>query len=369
MFESFFEPASVAVIGASRTPGKVGHDVVRNLLDGGFQGGIYPVNPKADEVLGLKCYPSVTEIEGEVELAVIVIPAKFVLEAVEECGRKGIRAVIVITAGFKESGKDGAALEKQLLEKCRQAGIRCIGPNCLGIMSPSVEHERLLRRHHAAHGQHRLLQPVRRARHGYPGRGRRGGHRPVPLHQLRQQGGRGRDGPDRGARRGRAHGRDPGLRGEHQRRAEVHAGGPPRGAAQARRHLQERPHQRRRPRRQQPHRQPGRRRQRLRRRLPPVRRHPGGERGRVLQLCPRLRRPPPARRPCHRRGHQRRRTGHHRHGRRRGQSPGDGGAGRVHPEDAGREPAAAGEHAQSGRRARGRQGRPLQAGHRGGQQG
>ncbi len=137
MFESFFEPASIAVIGASRTPGKVGHDVVLNLIDSGFKGGVYPVNPKADEVLGLKCYPSVTEIEGEVELAIIVIPAKFVLEAIEECGRKGTRAVIVITAGFKESGKDGAALEKQLLEKCREAGIRCIGPNCLGIMSPS----------------------------------------------------------------------------------------------------------------------------------------------------------------------------------------------------------------------------------------
>jgi acetyl coenzyme A synthetase (ADP forming)-like protein len=137
MFESFFEPASVAVIGASRTPGKVGHDIVRNLLDGGFRGGIYPVNPKADEVLGLRCYPSVADVEGEVELAVIVIPAKFVLEAVDECARKGTRAVIVITAGFKESGKEGAALERQLLEKCRRAGIRCIGPNCLGIMSPS----------------------------------------------------------------------------------------------------------------------------------------------------------------------------------------------------------------------------------------
>jgi acetyl coenzyme A synthetase (ADP forming)-like protein len=137
MFESFFEPASVAVIGASRTPGKVGHDVVRNLQEGGFEGGIYPVNPKADDVLGLKCYPSVTDVEGPVELAVIVIPAKFVLEAVAECAQKGVRSIIVITAGFKESGKDGAALEKQLLEACRTAGIRCIGPNCLGIMSPS----------------------------------------------------------------------------------------------------------------------------------------------------------------------------------------------------------------------------------------
>jgi acetyl coenzyme A synthetase (ADP forming)-like protein len=137
MFESFFEPNSVAVIGASRTPGKVGHDVVRNLLDGGFTGDVYPVNPKADEVLGLKCYPSVTDVEGPIDQAVIVIPAKFVLEAIDDCAKKGIGSVIVITAGFKESGKEGAELEKQLLEKCRAAGIRCIGPNCLGIMSLS----------------------------------------------------------------------------------------------------------------------------------------------------------------------------------------------------------------------------------------
>jgi len=136
MFESFFEPASVAVIGASRTPGKVGHDVVRNLLDGGFDGDVYPVNPKAEDVLGLRCFASVTDIAGKVDLAVIAIPSKFVLSAVDDCARKGIGSVIVITAGFKESGPEGAELEKQLAEKCRQAGIRCIGPNCLGIMSP-----------------------------------------------------------------------------------------------------------------------------------------------------------------------------------------------------------------------------------------
>ncbi len=138
MFESFFEPDSIAVIGASRTPGKVGHDIVRNLMDAGFEGPVYPVNPKADEVLGLDCYGSVTDVEGDVELAVIAIPAKYVLGAVDECGEKGIGAVIVITAGFKEAGEEGAELERRLAQKCQQHGIRCIGPNCLGVISPAA---------------------------------------------------------------------------------------------------------------------------------------------------------------------------------------------------------------------------------------
>jgi acetyltransferase len=136
MFESFFSPSSVAVIGASHTPGKVGYDVVKNLIEGGYEGSVYPVNPKGGEVLGLTCYPSVGAIGGEVELAVISIPAQYVLDAVEQCARKGIRAVIIISAGFKESGKEGAHLEQQLAEKCSREGIRCIGPNCLGVMSP-----------------------------------------------------------------------------------------------------------------------------------------------------------------------------------------------------------------------------------------
>ncbi len=136
MLESFFEPASVAVIGASRTPGKVGYDVVKNLIEAEFAGTIYPVNPKADEVQGLPCAPSVDQIEGNVEVAVIVIPAPFVLDAIDQCSRKGVRAIIIISAGFKESGEEGARLEEQVAQKCRAEGIRCIGPNCLGVMSP-----------------------------------------------------------------------------------------------------------------------------------------------------------------------------------------------------------------------------------------
>ncbi|NLW51347.1 MAG: CoA-binding protein [Candidatus Brocadiaceae bacterium] len=136
MLTSFFSPASVAVIGASRTPGKVGYDVVRNLVEGGFQGTVVPVNPKAEEVLGLPCAPSVDQVDGPVELAVLCIPSAFVLDAIEQCARKDIHSVIIITAGFKESGAEGAELERQLTEACRRDGIRCIGPNCLGVMSP-----------------------------------------------------------------------------------------------------------------------------------------------------------------------------------------------------------------------------------------
>ena len=92
----FFEPKSVAVIGASTKPGKVGHDILRNMLSSGFQGKVYPVHPRAAEILAQKCYPSVTEIEGPVDLAVVVVPAPVVLTVMEECGQKGIEAAVVI---------------------------------------------------------------------------------------------------------------------------------------------------------------------------------------------------------------------------------------------------------------------------------
>jgi acetyltransferase len=136
MLKPFFEPASIAVIGASRSPGKVGYDVVRNLIEAHYEGPVYPVNPKAEDVLGLRCYPSVLDTPGPVELAVISIPAQSVLDAVQQCAQKGTRALIIISAGFKESGPEGAKLEAQLAQACRREGIRCIGPNCLGVMSP-----------------------------------------------------------------------------------------------------------------------------------------------------------------------------------------------------------------------------------------
>ncbi len=132
-----FEPRSVAIIGASTTPGKVGHDILRNMLSSGFAGEVYPVNLHADEILGKKCYPSVLEIVEEIDLAVIVVPAPAVLSVTEECGKKGVKTAIVISAGFKEAGPEGIERERRLGELGREWGIRIVGPNCLGVMSTS----------------------------------------------------------------------------------------------------------------------------------------------------------------------------------------------------------------------------------------
>ncbi len=138
MLEHFFTPKSVAVIGASTEPGKVGHDILRNLIEAQFQGSIYPVNPKADAILGIKAYPSISEVPDGVDLAVIVIPAKFIPDVMERCGEKGIDSVVIISAGFKETGAEGKALEEQMMAIARRHGIRVIGPNCLGIISSNV---------------------------------------------------------------------------------------------------------------------------------------------------------------------------------------------------------------------------------------
>jgi acetyltransferase len=136
MLNAFFEPASVAVIGASTDPAKLGYSVVQNLVEGGFaqKGKVYPINPKADEILNLKAYPSVMDVSEPIDLAVIVIPYKLVPMALEECGKKGISAVIVITAGFREAGVEGLEREQDLLDIAKEYNIRLIGPNCLGVI-------------------------------------------------------------------------------------------------------------------------------------------------------------------------------------------------------------------------------------------
>ena len=128
-----FKPESVAVIGASNTPGKVGYIIVDNLINDGFEGEIYPVNPKGGEILGKKAYANITEIPGDVDLAIITIPSPFVNTAVEECGEKGVENMVVITAGFKEVGEEGAKLEAELTALGEKYGINIIGPNSLGI--------------------------------------------------------------------------------------------------------------------------------------------------------------------------------------------------------------------------------------------
>ncbi|TEU12539.1 CoA-binding protein [Candidatus Bathyarchaeota archaeon] len=132
--QALFRPKSVAIIGASRTPGKVGHIIAKNTIESGFEGGIYPINPRAEEILGLKCYASILDVPEAVDLAVIAIPAKHVLQAAEECGRKRVKGLIVISAGFKEIGHEGAILEKKLVEIGSKYDMRIQGPNCLGLI-------------------------------------------------------------------------------------------------------------------------------------------------------------------------------------------------------------------------------------------
>jgi len=136
--DGFFRPSSVAIIGASREPGKLGHEVLRNIIEAGFKGEVYPVNPKADEVLGLKCYPSIKDVPSQVDLAVVIVPAKFVPSVIADCGAKGTRAVVVISGGFGETGPAGGELERQMLETAGRGGVRIIGPNCQGVNSTSV---------------------------------------------------------------------------------------------------------------------------------------------------------------------------------------------------------------------------------------
>src|SRR5512134_2522135 len=112
--DAIFRPRSVAVIGASRRSGSICSAIFRNLIDHGFEGPVYPVNPSARVVQSVLAWPSVTAIPGDVDLAVIAVPAPLVLEAIEECGRKGVKGVVVITAGFKETGAEGAERERKL---------------------------------------------------------------------------------------------------------------------------------------------------------------------------------------------------------------------------------------------------------------
>jgi acetyltransferase len=134
MLDGFFKPNAVAVIGASREEGKVGFSIVDNLVKASFPGPIYPVNPKASEIRGLQCFPDLNAVPGGVELAVLVIPPKACIPTLEACAAKGIQYAIIISAGFKEVGGEGAEIEKALRKRVRELGIRVVGPNCLGVI-------------------------------------------------------------------------------------------------------------------------------------------------------------------------------------------------------------------------------------------
>ena len=135
MLDSLFKPKSVAVIGASTKTLHIGNRVIRNLLDFGFKGDIYPINPKADEIRGIKALKSILDAPDDIDVVHMVIPAKFVPQAVEECGQKGVKNIIINSGGFSETGAAGAAYEKDFLERAKKYGIRMFGPNCQGIIN------------------------------------------------------------------------------------------------------------------------------------------------------------------------------------------------------------------------------------------
>lgn len=136
--QKFFEPESIAVVGASREKEKLGRMVLDNILGCGFKGQVYPVNPKAEDIDGMTVYADVEKIPGTVDLAVIVVPAQFVLPVIKQCANKGIKGAVIITAGFGETGEEGKQIEAQIKDIAKVSGMRVLGPNCLGFINPKV---------------------------------------------------------------------------------------------------------------------------------------------------------------------------------------------------------------------------------------
>ena len=163
ILDKIMKPRSIAVVGASTKQHTIGSDIMKRLREYGYAGPVYPVNPKGGVIEGLPAYATVLDIPGEVDLAVIIVNARFVLQTIDQCHEKGIKGLCVISAGFKETGTEGARLEAELLERVRRYGMRCVGPNCLGARAR----------------QHRLRLPIRCARWGHPQ------HSPRPQPRLR----------------------------------------------------------------------------------------------------------------------------------------------------------------------------------------
>jgi len=148
--QNFFKAESVAVIGASSTPGKIGYEILRSISQYDYSGKVYPVNPGSDSILGMKCYPSISEIPEKVDLAVLTVPAKLVPSIVEQCGINDVKSLVIVSGGFKETGADET--EEQTVSTARRHGIRIIGPNCIGVFDGKSRldtffqsHERMLR--------------------------------------------------------------------------------------------------------------------------------------------------------------------------------------------------------------------------------
>ncbi len=133
--DPLFKPRAIAVIGASAKELSIGNVIIKNLLHYGYTGKIYPINPKESQIRGLKAYPSIFDVEGEIDLAHVIIPGKFVPQIIEDCGKRGIKAVIINSAGFSEMGEEGMALQKAFLDNAKKYGLRIFGPNCQGIIN------------------------------------------------------------------------------------------------------------------------------------------------------------------------------------------------------------------------------------------
>lgn len=133
---ALFQPRSVAVIGASDNPAKLGHTILKNIVDSGFQGAIYPINPKAPEILNLRCFKNITDIPDNIDMAVVVVPAPAVPQVIRECGEKQVRAAVIISGGFAEAGPQGEKLQKEIVDIAKHYDVRILGPNCQGINLP-----------------------------------------------------------------------------------------------------------------------------------------------------------------------------------------------------------------------------------------
>lgn len=129
-------PRSVAVVGASTTPGKVGHDIFVNILKGGFTGTLYPVNPTARSISSVRAYPSIKEVPDQVDLGIVILPPKAALQSVQDAVARGVKGIVIVSAGFREVGPEGREIEDRMVAVCREAGVRIIGPNCLGVINP-----------------------------------------------------------------------------------------------------------------------------------------------------------------------------------------------------------------------------------------
>ncbi len=134
MLQHFFNPSSVAVVGASQNTAKIGYEILNNIVRYGYSGDVYPINPTAKEILGYKAYPDLVSVPSKIDVAVVAVPAGKVMDVLEQCGKKKVDSVVIITAGFKETGPHGARLEQELVTRSRELGIRVVGPNCLGII-------------------------------------------------------------------------------------------------------------------------------------------------------------------------------------------------------------------------------------------